>query len=163
MMLLTTKMRTLLEKMVRSGVPPMAAGMSMGMSAKTIGQWMNCGMGFVDCAPEKPARPEASMECDGATITEGAWYKHEIECAHLARAVVATEGKLVSGLVKRMWKSSGRNPDMMKFLFKQYTHAHGLKEEKPSKDEADVKPGGSEDAVQIIMPDNGRMLVRSGK
>lgn len=159
MMLLKTKIRQLMERMVRSGVPPMPAGMSLGVSASTVGKWINCGMGFLENNPKRPTNASAIMTVDKESVTEGEWYRHEVECMELAKAVVATEGKLVSGLVKRMWKSSSKNPDMMKFLFKQYTHAHGLSEENKTAKETDTAQDHSA-AVTVYLPDNGRLIVK---
>lgn len=147
----------MMERSILCGIPPITAGLTIGVLGKTTSGWLATGMCFVDRNPEKPEFPERVMELDKAHyVEEAVYYKHQVECALLARAVCKVEGKLISGLVQRMWKNSGKNPDMMKFLFKQYTHAHGIKEPKQVDSGEGEVQGIEDDAVTISLPDNGR-------
>ena len=163
MPILLPKTRKVIEAAVRRGVPPIAAGASLGISAKSMQCWMAVGLRTLDEPPVKPHDPTSKVEVGkGDWYMAGDWYKHELECKALALAVVESEGKLVGALIKRMWKNSTKNADMMKFLFKAYTHTHGIREPaqpKASDVEEDDGALGSEDNVQIVLPDNGRLMV----
>jgi hypothetical protein len=106
-------------------------------------------------APIKPDDPDRMDEFPGKRmITAGDWYKHEVECLALSKAICQIEGRLVTGLVRRMWKESLTSADMMKFLFKQYTHVHGLSE--PRLGLEFNASAGDNPGLTLYMPHNGR-------
>ncbi len=164
MPLLRTKVRHLLEKGVKEGIPPAAAGACMGIAPRHIQLYMACGMRCMDERPVKPEKPEEMTEFPGKRFIKNSdWYAHELECLAFARMVMSCEGMMVGKLVKRMWKNSAKNPEMMKFLFKHYSHVHALAESK-SGASIEIKSGDGDDlgsnapsgGLLLYLPHNGR-------
>ncbi len=161
--LLRAKVRAILEKGVKEGVPPVAVGMSLCIPAKVMFTWMQCGMAGLEKAPEEPEDDEVPLAFSGERyVKAGDWYVHQLECMRLARVVCRCEGLLVGGLVKRMWDASKKNPDMMKFLFRSYEHAHGIVSsgidvKVSSQNTGEEAHGGiTRGGLQLYLPHNGR-------
>ncbi len=162
--LLRTKTRESLERGIRLGCPPFAVGASLGLLPKVISAWMAVGLRCMEETPEKPERPDEQIEFPGPRfIAAGDWYKHEVECLKLARITTQVEGLLIGKLTKRMWAASSGNTDMMKFLFKQYTHVHGISEPKNGAT-VEIKSGDAKSengeatsgGITVYLPHNGR-------
>lgn len=156
-MLLTPKIRALLEALIVKGVPPITAGMVYGFPARITSNWLMYGAG---ATPKKPEYPNAKIDIgDGVMKTAEECYKSDCECVKLAETVAKSEGKLVAGLARNLWGMSKMDPATARFMFKQYTHVHGI--EAPSQQaKKDDDEGGTpkgDDAVQVILPDNGRL------
>lgn len=166
--MLSPKVRALLERMVSAGVPPMVAGSTYGILPKTISSWLREGMRYLDEGLKTPAQlaktddmyhPDQDLDLGaGIHTTRGGYYKHQKECLALARTVVKCEGALVKGLVGRMWQASVGNTDMMKFLFKHYSHVHGLVEPKQGVEvkATDEKGSLTSGGLMLYLPHNGR-------
>ena len=155
-MLLTSKVRRLLEALIVKGVPPITAGMVYGYPSRITSNWLMYGAGGV---PKKPEFPNSKIDIgDGVIRTAEDCYKADLECVKLAAMVAKSEGKLVAGLARNLWGMSKMDPATARFMFKQYTHVHGIeapKQQAAKEDEGSAK--GDEDSVQVILPDNGRM------
>jgi hypothetical protein len=163
MQLLGSKTRALMEKGVKSGVPAVTVGGSLAIPRRTVELWMACGMRCLEQGIVKPEDPKKLQEFTGERmIACGDWYMHELNCRALARVVLTTEAGLVGGLVKRMWATSKRNPEMQKFLFNRYTHAHGMVEPKQGvriETEVDELLGAgtpTSGGITLYLPHNGR-------
>jgi hypothetical protein len=156
--LLTANTRALLEKGIRLGLPPLAIAHQYGIAHRVMSGWLETGMRYLSKKPVRPSEASKQQECSGGVYyTLGELYKHDLECMALARLVCAVEGTMVSNLVKRMWACSRGNTDMMKFLFKQYGHVHGLKELPASVKVAE--PGDEEPTsggLVLYLPHNDR-------
>ncbi len=161
-MLLARKTRAAIEALVKQGVPPVTAGMIYGIPKdKMLGFIRN---GMSEAPNTAPPDPKKMILTDNKWVkyTAGELHQHDLECRALARCICKSEGTLVSKLARKLWGlSTGKFCDAAtaRFMFKQYTHAHGISapsdkaasgEEDPDKD--------PEENVQIILPDNGRLV-----
>lgn len=160
--LLNDTARSSLEKYVSKGVPVCAAGGILGYVPKTIQAWMHLGISLMHNPPSKPGSKDTPnvMYFDGADMPYKLWYNHATNCIALAAHTMGLEGKLVGGLVRRLWKAAKADTDVMKFLFKQYGHVHTLGEE--NKQTVTVQGPNDEDGVPtkptlvLYLPHNGR-------
>jgi hypothetical protein len=145
--------REKLERLLSQGVPLRTAGMSMGLRPRVVEGWNAEGMSL-EKTPDRPKRPKDPVIGDfHGTAQE--WYEHQCECFKLAQAVVKNEGLLVGKLMQNLWAISEVDPATARFLFKQYTHTHGLTEPTQAQTVVNVQ-ADEKDAVQIYVPDNGR-------
>lgn len=157
--MLNEKVRKLLEKIVRSGAPPVAAALSLGIRARIIQDWLTTGMA-IEKLPPPPQKPDLYMDFgrkDMEGITQGEWYEHTKQCKLLADVVCEVEGKLVGSLSRRLWVKARSSPQIQMFLYKQYGHATGLpiaQAEAPSKNTAG--DGDQQPRISVVLPDNGR-------
>ncbi len=157
--LLTEPVLLSMEKAVKSGVPVVAAGGMLGFTPKTVQAWMALGMQYTEKDPKKYG---SNVTCGfaGQDLDAKTWHKLAKCCSALARTVLRVEGTLIGNLVRRLWLDSKINPDTMKFLFKQYTHAHGIREREEQKivvqgpDDADGNP--TTPGIVLYLPHNGR-------
>lgn len=157
--LLTAKVRTRLEALVAQGVPPITAGLSLGIRQATMERWMRLGMR--ESAPVKPEYPDRMTELhDGSQCAEGVYYQHELECAKLADAVCKEDGKYVIKLNRFVRKLSLMDPATARFMFQKYSSLMGTTDEDvsakakaaPAEDDEDVA-----DRITFSIPENGRM------
>lgn len=166
-MRLTPKLRALLVKQISTGVPPVCAGLMYAIPKKQLERWVQLGHEatsepFADLKRNGMYSPDGqTQEPDGTYIKnsdyEALAAKHHRECQQLTKAVMETDGKIVGALFKRIVKSSMRSQDMQKFLFKHFTHIHGMREQAPNKP-IEIVEGDIIDPVTIELPDNGRMI-----
>ncbi len=160
--LLQQRVRTELEKSVKSGLPIGAAAAMLGFTARTVQSWMSVGFRAMDQRPKKPPKGSMKIELPGdRECTALEWYNHELNCLSLAVAVLKTEGALVGKMVQKMWKGAlGNVPDgqMQRFLFGKYTHVHGLADKPVSTVHvtSESSPDAEKPPLQIYLPHNGR-------
>lgn len=141
------------------GVPIVAAGGLLGYTPQVIQKWMHLGLNAK--APKKSGKDVPSViEYGGMDRDWKEYYSHVLNCMALAQHVLKKEALLVGRLVQRLWNDSRINPDTMKFLFKQYAHVHGIRENA----EQTVTVQGPKDeegqptkpTLVLYLPHNGR-------